>query len=245
MPVEADIRTAAVRLAPGREALVVFAAADADPAAVARALALEPARALLVVNGSASALDGALAERLTASFAAVVGALSANGRLTVLSGGTDAGVFAALGRAIDGWGGQAVGVVPDGCVTWPGRAAGDADDAGDRVALEPHHSHAVLVAGSQWGQETAMMLGVAAAPAVTAPAVVLVAGGGEVTRREVLGHAAAGRPIVLLRGSGRLAEELAAAPDLDRALVDVVDLADGPDALVAAVRRRLGSQGGD
>ena len=234
MPVEADIRAVTVPLAPGRVARVVFAATEADPAAVAARLELAPAAALVVVNGSGAELEPGLARRLADGFGAVLDAVSADRLVTVLSGGTDAGVFAVLGSALGDRDGQAVGVVPDGCVTWPGRAAD-----GDRVALEPHHTRAVLVAGSEWGDETAMMLGLAATLSATVPAVVIVAGGGEVTRREVLGHARAGRPLVLLRGSGRLADELAAAPDLDRAAVDVVDLADGPGPLVAAVRRRL------
>jgi hypothetical protein len=65
--------------------------------------------------------------------------------VTVLDGGTDAGIFAVLGAGLAERPGRgcSVGVVPEELVTWPGRRW----PPRDTVALEPHHSHFVLVEG--------------------------------------------------------------------------------------------------
>jgi hypothetical protein len=54
-----------------------------------------------------------------------------------------------------------------------------------------------------------------------------------VTRAEVAGHVRAGRPVVVLAGSGRFADELAGAHDGPH--VTVCPLSAGPAALVEAV----------
>jgi SLOG in TRPM, prokaryote/SMODS and SLOG-associating 2TM effector domain 1 len=69
-------------------------------------------------------------------------------RLTLITGGTDAGVFSLLGAGLgDHSPAASVGVAPAGRVTWPGRT----DAAPDAVPLEPHHSHFALVEGEEWG----------------------------------------------------------------------------------------------
>jgi hypothetical protein len=79
------------------------------------------------------------------------------------------------------------------------------------VPLEPHHTHFVLVDGDAWGDETPALLALAGALARLAPSVAVICGGGAVTRTEVAGHQRAGRPIVAVAGSGRVADELPAS----------------------------------
>jgi hypothetical protein len=92
-------------------------------------------------------------------------------------------------------------------VEYPGASTGN----GDRANLDPRHSHFVLADSSDWGGETALFFNLAAELAGDDPVVVVVVGGGSVTRAEVLQAVRRGWPVILVEGSGGLADELAAA----------------------------------
>src|SRR4029077_15864190 len=125
----------------------------------------------------------------------------------------------------------------------------------DRVPLEPHHTHFVLVEDAGWGGETETMLSLVDALSAAAPALVVVANGGSVSRREVLGHVRSGREVVVLAGSGRLADEITdvlpgGGPAKDSALAEIAagripvfDARAPASALAEVVRARLGSPG--
>ena len=73
-----------------------------------------------------------------------------------------------------------------------------------------HHTHFVLVKDAwDWGDETETLLNLAAHFASTKPVITLVVGGGEITRKEVVGSVRGGWPIIIVKGSGRLADQLA------------------------------------
>ena len=90
-------------------------------------------------------------ERLAGLFAALAG-LVIEERITVITGGTEAGVFALFGQALAAQGGPAAPCVG---VAITGRSAPD--------KLEPHHTNFVLVEGDTWGDETPVMYRLVAA----------------------------------------------------------------------------------
>jgi hypothetical protein len=92
-------------------------------------------------------------------------------------------------------------------LTKPGREGAPAG----AVPLEPHHSHFVLVDGSEWGDETPMMLELARTLAGDGPSLAVLAGGGPLAHRELLAHVGVGRKVIVLEGSGRVADAVAAA----------------------------------
>jgi len=215
---------------------------DGEGDALVTALGLAPPRPTVVLNGTTATLDDGVADLLGADGLAGV---AAEDGLALVTGGTDAGVFALLGRALASPKIPLVGVAPAGLVTWPGRAPGrgqPADEDG-AVPLEPHHTHFVLVDGRAWGDETPVLLAVAAALSRGSSSVAVVCGGGPVTRQEILGHARADRPIVVVAGSGRVADQLVAGEILPAppARVTVSPLAAGPAGLAEAVRAALRS----
>lgn len=236
---------------------MVHVSPDASGDDVLNVLGLARPRATLVLNGGTAPLSGSLAERLVAVLAGGVAPLACRERMTVVTGGTDAGIFALYGRGVTTLSAPLVGVAPAGLVHQ--RRRGDRwspSDGGlpDRVPLETAHSHHVLVEGDRWGDETPVMLRLVAALDRLGPSAALLVGGGAVSAREVLGHVQAGRPVVILAGSGRLADDVAsartgsaatgvAATLAASALVSIVGLAAGRGAVTTRLSRLLGLVG--
>ncbi|HEV7653123.1 MAG TPA: hypothetical protein VGP36_00075 [Mycobacteriales bacterium] len=182
---------------------------DAVAAALARAGLPVGRRPVVVLVGGAGRLVVPDPPAWAALFrdGLVAGLVRAGGCL--LDGGTDAGVLrlAGVARAAAGADYPAVGVVAEGTVRWPGRkpALPDAADLG------PQHTHLVVVPGSAWGLDPPWISLVAGALAGPAPALTVVVNGGPITAEDVRRSLDAGRRVVVVAGSGRLADALAAA----------------------------------
>jgi SLOG in TRPM, prokaryote/Protein of unknown function (DUF4231) len=234
-----------------RRASVVFARRDASPADVVRALDVPAPRGVLVLNGGTAGFSPEVEARLAPVLADGVARVATDEGLTTITGATDSGVFALFGAGLENRAaGVRIGVAPAELVTWPGRRSA-ADDA---APLEPHHSHFVLVDGHEWGDELSTIMRLAALLGAQAPSLAVIAGGGDVTRRELVAHTRAGRDVVVIRGSGGLADEVAAAAagraSGDREVVEavgsghitVLGLEAGPGQLAELIRSRLGAR---
>ncbi len=77
--------------------------------------------------------------------------------------------------------------------------------------LEPNHTHIFLTPGTNWGDETHLLSQIATILADSAPSLTLLVNGGNVALSEVAESVEAHRPIIVVAGSGRLADEIAAA----------------------------------
>jgi hypothetical protein len=203
-----------LQLGDGRRALALRVPQATPAAEVVAGLGLTPTRGLVVLNGGTAELEPVLAGALRRVVGDELARMAGAQRLTLVTGGTRAGIFALLGEGLAAHGLTApcIGVVPAGRVTWPGGPSGD----GELVPLEPHHTHFVLVDGSAWGDETATLCALTDELARAAPSVVVLASGGAVARAEITHHVRQGREVVVIAGSGRLADDIAAALAGDR-----------------------------
>ena len=178
---------------------------DADVRA--RALGLPRGRPVLAVFGSADTLDTDLAAAVLPVLRAVLAA-AARTDAVVITGGADVGVTHLLGLAaesLDGRWPRLVGVAPSGRV-----AAEDAAPADGEVELNVNHDTAVLVPGSKWGEELpALFRAVDAVTGSKRPALALLIGGGDVARSALVDHLGRDRPLLVLAGTGGLADEIA------------------------------------
>ncbi len=165
---------------------------------------------LVVVNGGTEDLPKAVSQHLLEALRDGLVRVAEEDRLTVLTGGTDAGIFQILGEAFEAYGGERrlIGVAPTKLVAWDDSVT-DRDNG--RVRLEPHHTHFVLIDTASWGGETELLLEIAREIGRHEPSVAVLASGGSIARREVLGHVAQGRSVVVLAGTGRLADDVAQA----------------------------------
>jgi hypothetical protein len=207
-------------------------------------LGLRRPRPVLVLVGGADGLGDARLARLRPLFEEGLAPLADSLGACVIDGGTDAGVMAMIGHARAKLGASfpLVGVAAGGTVE-------PADGPGGRAgasSLEPNHTHLVLVPGSRWGEESPWLAEVATWLAGDDPSVTVVVNGGEVTLDDAALSVDAGRPVLVVAGSGRVADELAAAlraPGQNRraarlaasGLVQAVELDDGPHAMARAL----------
>ncbi len=185
-------------------AQALYVAPDAPPADVLAALGLPPYRHVVTIHGGAGnmALDvvGVVQDFLVKGLIP----LAEQDHVLIADGGTDVGVMHAMGAAREQTRATfpLVGVTPHRFVRFPGSPTD-----GEREALNPAHTHFVLVDGDAFGVESALLVGLLRASRRTGFA--LVINGGGIVFDEVQRHAAQGNPIVTVRGSGRVADELA------------------------------------
>lgn len=178
-------------------------------AATFDALDLRRGRPVLVLVGGAGGMDQEhlqlLSTLLRDSVLPLLDLLDA----AVVDGGTDSGVMRVIGHARSAVGGRfpLVGVAAEGTVVLP--------DSGpslrDAAELEPHHTHIVLVPGDSWGDESPWLADVADAIADDHPSTTLVVNGGEITYDDIARSIARRRPVLVLAGTGRTADAVAAA----------------------------------
>lgn len=165
------------------------------------------ADAIVVLSGGASKMSDAKQRELLAMFGAL-GMLAKERRIAVGDGGTKAGIMEAAGQArlASGRAFPLIGVAP----------AREIAPAGS-TPVDPNHSHLVAVddpelpkSSASWGFETATMYWLFGRFAEGRNSVAIVANGGGITLHEIAANAEAGRPMILIEGSGRAADAVIA-----------------------------------
>ncbi|MGH2702765.1 MAG: DUF4231 domain-containing protein [Actinomycetota bacterium] len=138
--------------------------------------------------------------------AAIVRA-AGSAQATIIDGGTQSGVMDLMGREVaqERYRPLLLGVAPAALVRYPeSRETGSSK----LVPLEPNHSHFVLTATDEWGSETELLFQLAEEIASGLPVVAVVVNGGENTRTELASCLDHKWFAIVLRGTGRLADEL-------------------------------------
>jgi hypothetical protein len=203
----------------GHRAIAVHVPAGATGAQILASLGLEPERPVILLLGGADSLDDSVTPRLfqllgrgAARSAIETGEAedgTAGKTAWIMDGGTRSGVMQQMGLAIADEGRKAplIGVAPEAKVLVPGQAPPAGADG--RALLDPNHSQFVLTPGSDFGAETDVMFRII--EAVAAPVVTVVAGGGPVTRQDVTQAVRRRLPLIVLEGTGGLADEVVQA----------------------------------
>jgi hypothetical protein len=101
-----------------------------------------------------------------------------------------------------------IGVAPEEKALLPEQTTPLSDDASP---LEPHHTHFVLVPGSNWGDESPWIVQVANLLFGGKASVTILINGGEITFTDALNSVDAGRLVMVIAGTGRTADTLVSA----------------------------------
>lgn len=188
-----------------------------------RELGFQQPRSTLVLVGGAGGLSKTDMKTLRPLFVEALAPLAEKLGAVVIDGGTDAGVMRLMGRARTetGAGFPLVGVVIKGIFH-----LSDASPTPETVSLEPNHTHFITIPGSDWGDESPWLDHVAREIAQNASSVTVLINGGEIARKDVELSLSAGRPVLVVAGTGRLADEMAATPGRSP-LLHIINLKSG------------------
>ncbi|MGC8947325.1 MAG: hypothetical protein ACP5N6_14345 [Anaerolineae bacterium] len=237
-----------IRFPNGRAARVVRASPQVSPDALLAALDLGFPRALVVLCGGAGGMSQREIEAVRPLIVDGLARLAAQEQIAILDGGTNSGVMALVGEgaAHHGLTAPLIGVCPAAKVSWPGNPNPLAE-----AELEPHHSHFVLTPGNEFGAESRYLYALAEALGARVPSLALLINGGRLALQEALLNVRQCRPLVVFKGSGRVADVVAGAREAgssdDPVVAEIIrsanlvifDICAGPEYLVHLIRDTL------
>jgi hypothetical protein len=171
----------------------------------ARALGLTDVSSSLVLVGGADGMSAHDLRRCAPLFQPLV-ELASRFQSAAFDGGTDTGVMRLMGRALatSKRPFPLVGVVCSALAAVPGRPPRKG-----AAELEPNHTDFALVPGEEWGDEAPWLARLA--ETVGERTATVLVNGGDISMRDAVLAVEAGRPLIVVDGSGRTADALAAA----------------------------------
>lgn len=189
-------------------------------------------RYTFVLVGGAGGMDEDDLNRLSFFFINSLCPVFEKLRAIVIDGGTDAGIMKLIGetRKTTNSTFPLVGVVSHGNVQLP-----DSDEMKQSIVnLESNHTHFVFVPGNDWGDESFWLDKLAQAAARKYQSATILINGGEIARNDIEFSIKAKRPIIIVSGTGRLADELAMKPE-QSLLYRIINLTDDPKEITQSL----------
>lgn len=214
-----------VILANKRAASVLSPPAETPATELAAALKLpSPPQSSLLMLGGVENLNVAVSPHLVQLFSRGIARVLAGLNAVLLDNGRDAGAIRMMGQGVADRGHKTtlIGVAPANCVSLP-----DAKDASPTAEpLEPNHDLFILTSGQAWGDETETLLKLAKTLAPSQPTVTVLVAGDDATKKQVLRAVRQNYPIIVLKESGGLADEIAALAQERPTFIEDPDLAE-------------------
>ena len=130
----------------------------------------------------------------------IVAKLAEETQSIVLDGGTQAGIMKELGqqRKNNRFSFPLIGVVFDKLIMKEDPSS----------ILDPNHTHFFLIPGDDWGDESAWISKIATSIAGDKKSITILVNGGNISRTDVEYSLLENRPVFIMRGTGRLADEI-------------------------------------
>jgi hypothetical protein len=193
----------------GNRALAVIPPIGTRATDLVRALGIPQPGSLIMIAGGAARMDERDHLNLTRLFTDGIAPIAATYNALVIDGGTQSGVMELMGQGVAKQQQRPVllGISPAGKVTYPGKTGHRVGS--EEVPLDPNHSHFVLVETNEWGGETETMYELVKVFSEGCPSIAILINGGAITKNEVLYNVRQRRPIIVIEGSGRYADEVA------------------------------------
>jgi hypothetical protein len=144
----------------------------------------------------------------------------------VIDGGTQAGIMTEIGRQRkrNKFSFPLIGVVFDTLLM----------QEDPKSVLDPNHTHFFLIPGEDWGDESAWISKIATSAAGDKKSITILVNGGIISRTDVEYSLLENRPTFVMRGTGRLANEITLTGK-----VFAVDISQKPDDILDYLKIRL------
>lgn len=208
-PADQSIKRWEIRFPNGNSAWAVRCPVGTSPIDLLRSLHIQQPGALVMITGGASEMDGQVDSNLARLFTQGIAPVAISMRALIIDGGTQVGVMKMIGEAVSEQRQRIIllGVSAEGRVIYPGKPVEADGQAGTQ--LDPNHSHFILVETNDRGGETETMYGLAGLLSNTCSSVAILSNGGRITEEEVAQNVIQQRPVIVITGSGRFADDLA------------------------------------
>lgn len=144
----------------------------------------------------------------------------------VIDGGTQAGIMTEIGkqRKQNTFSFPLIGVVFDTLLM--------KEDS--KSILDPNHTHFFLIPGENWGDESAWISKIATAIAGNQKSITILVNGGNISRTDVQYSLLENRPAFVMRGTGRMADEITLGGD-----IIAIDISEKPEDILEFLKTRL------
>ncbi len=182
--------------------------ADADEVRARLRLPIYDCAILMHVGAGSSTAE--IIKKLEPTFREQLAPLAEKYNIAVIDGATNSGFVGMMGAARAAIGGKfpLIGIMPLHYAKLP-NLSGEALDSHERHEIEQNHTDLILVKGDHYGVESDLM--VRFGKLIGKRVVAVLINGGEIVRKEARLNAIAKNPLLVLQGSGRVADELAEA----------------------------------
>ncbi len=144
----------------------------------------------------------------------------------VIDGGTQFGVMLEIGkqRKYKNFSFTLLGILPNGKFA----------QKNPKSILEPNHSHFIFVPGDNWGDESIWIAKIATILSGHEKSITILINGGKISKMDVECSLAENCPTIIMRGTGRLADEISLTDGAIEA-----DISKTPQELFAYLRSML------
>jgi len=188
-----------ISLKHGRTAKAASIQNEADIPAALDELKIPHPSPVIVLVGGAGGMSW-LEKFPTRKAVAIVASVAEQTHSAVIDGGTQAGVMLEMGkqRKLKKYSFPLIGTVHESLLS---RRSSES-------ILDPNHTHFILVPGNRWGDESGWISKIATAIAAGENSLTVLINGGEVSRQDIQYSHLEDRHTVIIRGTGRLADEI-------------------------------------
>lgn len=183
-----------------------------------------PRPAIVLVGGAGGV--GFLEKSPMQKAVGIVAQLAEESGAVVVDGGTQAGVMSEMGmqRKKNGYTFPLLGVVFDALLMRKEPSS----------VLDPGHTHFLVIPGNAWGDESAWISKIATVVAGDRKSITVLVNGGKISRADVEYSLLANRPTAVIRGTGRLADEITLTGN-----VFAIDVSREPDEILEVLKTKL------
>ena len=156
----------------------------------------------------------------------IVARLADETRSVVIDGGTQAGIMAEIGkqRKRNKFSFPLIGVVFDSLLM----------QQEPQSVLDPNHTHFFLIPGQDWGDESVWISKIATRVAGEKKSITILVNGGKISRTDVEYSLMENRPTFVMRGTGRLADEITLTGK-----VVAIDISKKPDEILEILKAKF------